>query len=105
MILGMFQIDRDEITANGILHARKHDESPSLRSLFVSVFTQLCKLTNCESHKLRLYAAAALGTFNLSEAVSDGNQHMIQFEKSAQYAERCVKELEAILVAYQGLDR
>jgi hypothetical protein len=52
-----------------------------------------------------LYAAAALGTFNLSEAVSDGNQRMIQFEKSAQYAEHHVKELEAILVAYQGLDR
>ncbi len=73
------------------------DESPSLRSLFVSVFTQLCKLTNCESHKLRLYAGAALGTFNLSEAVSDGNQRMIQFEKRAQYAERRVKELEAEL--------
>jgi hypothetical protein len=44
-----------------------------------------------------LYAGAALGTFNLSEAVSDGNQRMIQFEKRAQYAERRVKELEAEL--------
>lgn len=73
------------------------DESPNLRNLFVSVFTQLCKLTNCESHKLRLYAGAALGTFNLSEAVSDGNQRMNQLEKRAQHAECRVKELEAEL--------
>lgn len=73
------------------------DESPNLRNLFVSVFTQLCKLTNCESNKLRLYAGAALGTFNLSEAVSDGNERMIQLEKRAHHAERRVKELEAEL--------
>jgi hypothetical protein len=73
------------------------NESPNLRNLFISVFTQLCKLTNCESHKLRLYAGAALGTFNLSEAVSEGNHRMMQVEKRAQDAERRVKELESEL--------
>jgi len=79
-------------------------ESPYLRNLFVAVFPLLCKLTVCESNKLRLYAGAALGTFELREDVSEGSQlglasieRMRGFEKRARDAEERVKELEAEL--------